>query len=271
MKNAAPFADRYGPWAVVLGASEGIGRAWALALAERKLSIVLVARRPEPLAATADEVRALGVQAEVVSLDLASPSATAELARALGAREVGFVVYNACYSKIGPYLDMTGAERETTVMVNVQAPMDVADHFGRQMQERGRGALVFMSSMSGFQGTELIGAYAASKAFMTTLAESLWAELEPTGVQVLACVAGATRTPNFERATPADKQDGTFPQLPEEVVADGLRALARGHGPTVVTGKINRLAYHVVRRFLSRAIAVRFLSGQTKALYAKEG
>lgn len=262
-----PFCERYGPWAVVLGASEGIGRAWSLALAREGLDVVLVARRKDKLLATAAEVQALGRQAHTLSLDLGERDAGARLAEALAPLDVGLVVYNACFSRIGRFLDLSEDDKVATVDVNARGPLLVAHHLAPRLVARGRGGIVLMSSMSGFQGSAMVGVYAATKAFDTVLGEMLWAELGPRGVDVLVCAAGATLTPNFMAATPGDKQKDALPMPPEDVVAGALRALRKGRGPTFIPGWVNRIAYLIFGKLLPRRSAVRFMSAQTTALY----
>ena len=121
-----------------------------------------------------------------------------------------------------------------------------------------------MSSMSGFQGSALVGSYAASKAFNTNLAESLWAELRPHGVDVLACVAGATATPGFESSTPTDKQGKAFPMRPEAVAREGLAAL--GGGPVHIAGHMNRFV-NTFSRLMTRRQRTVFFSRAIQGIY----
>lgn len=177
---------------------------------------------------------------------------------------MGLLVYNACYSKLGEFTELSLAECTTTLDVNSRGPLVLAHRMAPRLIERGRGGLILMSSMAGFQGSALVGTYAATKAFDTILAESLWAELSPQGVDVLACVAGATSTPGFERTTPDDKQSKAFPMRPEAVAREGLAAL--GRRPVHIAGRINRLAGRVTG-LMSRAQRTRFFSKTTRDLY----
>lgn len=259
------FPIRYGPWALVAGASEGLGAAWSRALAARGLPVVLVARREGPLEAVAAEVRALGVEAHVLALDLGADDVVERLTAGLEGREIGLLVYNACFSKVGLFLDLTETDRMATVDVNVRGPVRLAGALAPAMVSRGRGGIVIMSSMSGFQGSAMVGTYAATKAFDTVFAEVLWEELGPHGVDVLACVAGATSTPAFERVTPLAKRAMAYPMEPEAVVAEALEALGR-RGPTWVVGRLNRWVHRVIS-LLPRRRAVRFLSDTTRSMY----
>ncbi len=264
------FRERYGPWALIAGASEGIGAAFADEAARRGLDLVLVARRREKLEAAAQALRdAHGVTVLTVSADLGRADVLDTLDAALEGREVGLVVYNACHSVIGEFLDLSVADRLATLDVNVRGPVLLAGHFGAQMAARGRGGLVLMSSLSGFQGTAMVGIYAATKAFDTTLAEVLWEELGRKGVDVLGCVAGATLTPNFMAQTPESVRGTARPGHPEQVAREALDHL--GRGPVWIPGAFNRLVHFGTRHLLGRRAAVRLFSANTRKMYDRSG
>lgn len=259
------FHHRYGPWAVVAGASEGIGRAYAHALAEKGLDVVLVARRRELLEAEAELIRRRHrVQVETVSLDLGAPDLATRFEQVLEGKDVGMLVYNACYSKIAPYLESDLASKLTTIDVNCRGPVILTSMLGERLAARGRGGMIIMSSMAGNQGSAMVATYAASKAFDTVLGEGLWAELSPKGVDVLVCIAGATSTPNFLAQTPEKKRAQVFPMTPEDVARGGLAHLQKG--PVYVAGPLNR-AVATVTRMIGRKNAVSFMSKNTRKVY----
>ena len=138
-----------------------------------------------------------------VVLDLAEPDTAAALQRASAELDIGFLVYNAAHSIIGPFLDHSVDEHLKEIAVNCRAPPAFTHHFAGCMAGRGGGGIVLLSSMAGFQGSPLISNYAATKAYNMILAEGLWDEFRESGVDVLACCAGATRTPNYLRSEPA--------------------------------------------------------------------
>ena len=198
------FRSKYGPWALVAGASEGIGAAFADELAARGLPLILLARRVEPLDALAAQLRAAhGVEVRTASVDLGAPSLLDDVRRVCAGLEVGLLVYNAAVSLIGPFLEQSLDDKLRALDVNCRGPLILSDELGRAMVRRGRGGIVLMSSLAGTQGTPYVATYAATKAFNLVLAEGLWDELREHGVDVLACRAGATRTPAFERSKPA--------------------------------------------------------------------
>jgi short-subunit dehydrogenase len=261
------WTRRYGPWALVAGASEGLGEAFAHGLARRGVNLVLVARGRPKLDAVADAVRtAHGVEVVVGTVDLGAPDVLDRLAPLVDGRDLGLLVYNACASHIGEVLALTEAQREATLDVNVRGVVRLTTWLAPRLVARGRGGLLLMSSMSGFQGAAMVGLYAATKAFDTVFGETLWEELGPRGVDVLVCAAGATRTPAFLAVTPKARQGDALPMEPGPVAEEALEALGRG-GPTLVPGRTNRLARVLLGRVLSRRAAVRFISRSTRRMY----
>ena len=209
----ASFTNRYGPVALIVGASEGIGAAFARELAGAGLHLVLVARRPAPLELLADALRAKhGVTVRTLSCDLGDPAAADAVLDACRDLQVGLLVYNAAASSVGRFLDIPVAAHRRAVRVNAAGPVILAHALGGPMAERGRGGIVLMSSLTAFQGTPLVASYGATKAFNLVLAEGLWGELKERGVDVLACCAGATLTPGYERATPSRSRSRFAPK-----------------------------------------------------------
>jgi uncharacterized protein len=191
---ATAFADRYGPTALVTGASSGIGRALACEAANRGLDVVLVARRASVLRDLADDISArYGVRADVRPHDLADPSAAARLAEETADHDIGLV---AAAAGFGTSTTLAGAdlaaEREM-LHVNCGAVVELAATFGTRMVRRGRGGMILLSSIVAFQGAPNAAHYAATKAYVQTLAEGLHVELAPRGVDVLAAAPGPVR------------------------------------------------------------------------------
>jgi short-subunit dehydrogenase len=262
------FRARYGPWAVIAGASEGIGRAFAHALAARGVDLLLIARRPGPLEAEAHLLRRRHrVQVVTAPLDLGRPDLAQAYTAAVDGRDVGLLIYNACASTIAPFVETPLADQMGVIDVNCRGLLVLTSIAAERLCARGQGGMVLMSSLSGFAGTALLASYAASKAFTTVLGETLWSELGPRGVDVLVCAPGATSTPTFENRTPAEKRGRVFP-ISADLVAEG--ALANlGRGPLFIPGAINRFA-HGASKLLSRRAATRFMSDGTRRLYARE-
>ncbi|MEZ4241131.1 MAG: SDR family NAD(P)-dependent oxidoreductase [Myxococcota bacterium] len=256
------FSERYGPWAVVAGASEGLGAAFARSLAQRGVDLVLLARRADALEALA---ATLPVAVRCVPGDLADPALPERLHEATADLEVGLAVYNAAASCPGPLLAHPLAAALQVVDVNVRGPLVLTHALAPAMVARGRGGLVLMSSLVGLQGSPNLAAYAASKAFTTVLGQSLWAELRPQGVDVVVSCAGAIATPNYRRAS---RKDAPGTVAPEQVAEQALDAL--GRGPLVVPGAVNRLAAFLLPR-IPRRWALALLGRSTDDALTLEG
>ncbi len=266
--NDDAFAPRYGPVALVAGASEGIGAAFARQLAAAGLDLVLVARRVEPLFKLAEELRAAhGIAIRTVPCDLAEESVADVIVDGCRGLTIGLLVYNAAASSVGRFLDTPVSTHLRSVHVNARGPVLLAHALGGPMARRGHGGIVLMSSLTAFQGTPFVAAYGATKAFNLVLAEGLWSEFKERGVDVLACCAGATLTPGYERATPvrAGSRFAPQPQDPEEVAGEALAAL--GRQPLVITGRGNRIASFVMRRLFSRRLAAATMATEMRKRY----
>ena len=234
------FAEKYGPWGVVLGASEGLGEAYARGLASRGLNVVVAARRSEPLQRVADDIATQhGVETRPVALDLAGPHFLDQLRAVTDGLEVGLVVYNGAAGYIGSFLDGSDAI-SSIVAVNCTGPLLVCDHFGRLLVDRGRGGIVLMGSAAGLAGSAYNSAYAASKAFDLVLGESLWAEWRDKGVDVIAVIGPAIDTPTYRSSlSPEARAKMPTPMEPAVVVEEVFGAL--GTDPSFVPGELGAL------------------------------
>ena len=226
------------------------------------MNLVLLARREEQLTATAARLKqAHGVDVIAVVADLADVGDVRTKVARLGV-DIGLLVYDAAYAPIGRFGDMTEDQLAQVAAVNVTAPLLLTKLLSAPMIERGRGGIVLMSSLAGSQGSPNIAAYAATKAFNAILAEGLWSELKPRGVDVIACVAGAILTPGYQQAEGSKPAPGTL--APETVAEQTLNAL--GRGPIVIPGAVNKLGRFVLTRLLSRRAAIGIMSKNTGGL-----
>jgi short-subunit dehydrogenase len=241
MSLDAAFADRYGPWAFVAGASEGIGAAFARQLAAAGVNVVLTARRRAVLDALADEIRAeSSADVRVAPFDLTSSRLVDELAQAVGDLDVGLMIYNAgAETGSGRFVERPVDDALHLVDLNCRGPIVLTHWFGGRMVARGRGGMILMTSMAAGAGAAYNATYGATKAFDRTLAEALWVELGQHGVDVVAVVAGLTDTPAM-RAVGLALDDSAPMMSSDEVAAEGLAAL--GRGPMWVAGDFNREA-----------------------------
>ncbi|MEQ6900935.1 SDR family NAD(P)-dependent oxidoreductase [Nocardioides sp. YIM 152588] len=243
-------AERYGPWAVIAGGSEGVGASFAHRLAEAGVNLVLVARKPGPLESTAASVRALGVEVRTLSLDLTDAASVDRLADATADLEVGLLIYNAGANSYGKrFLDGELDGFRGVIDLNVTTPLALVHHYGRLMRTRGRGGIVLVGSLAGYLGTAREGVYGAAKAFGRIFAEGLWLELRDHGVDVLELVLGVTRTPAMERAGLDFDLPGLVVGEPDAIAREGLAEL--GDGPVHVISGNERIV--ALRSDLDRA------------------
>jgi short-subunit dehydrogenase len=259
--------EKYGRLALVAGASEGIGAAFATALAAAGMDLILVARRMELLQTLASSLSTrYSVHVDCISCDHADSAAPQQLQQATAGREIGLLVYNAAIPYIG-YFERDSPEHHTQMaQANMITPMLLTQLFGIEMLARGRGAVILMASLAGFQGSGFLTTYAASKAFDRVLAESLWYEWKDRGVDVIACCAGATSTPNYVNTKP-EKSSPFAPrvQTPEEVVRECLDKL--GKVPSFVTGTGNKIASFFMQRLMPRRVAITIMGDTARKMY----
>lgn len=214
----------YGPWAVVTGASDGIGSAFCEALAAAGFNLVLVARRREALAAIATALaERFAIQVRVIALDLGEPDQAQALAAATGGLDVGLFVAAAGFGTSGPFIASDIADEENMLDVNMRAVLTGTHHFATRFAARGKGGIVLLSSLVAFQGVPLQSHYAATKAWVQVLAEGLRAELKPLGVDVLSVAPGPVRTGFAARAGLVTG----MADLPAIVAVNALKALGR--------------------------------------------
>jgi short-subunit dehydrogenase len=237
-----------GKTALITGASSGIGAAFARALAAQGAHLILVARSEAKLRDLATGLSAQHtIRAEALPCDLSRPQAGQQVFAATLQRglPVDLLINNAGFATYGAF-DRLDAEREQQeILLNVAAVVDLTHRFLPAMLARGSGAIVNVASTSAFQPTPYMAVYGASKAFVLSFSEALWAEYRSKGIRVLALCPGPTSTDFF---TVVGTEDASFgaKETPEKVAQVALRALQRGR-PSVISGRMNWLQAHSVR------------------------
>ncbi len=260
--KAARFKEKYGPYALVAGGSDGLGFAFAEAAARRGLNLILIARRKERLEAAAARLKEI-YKIDVISItaDMADFGCVKKSIDALDV-QIGLLIYNAAFAPIGLFENTSGEDLALAAAVNVNTPLLLAKHLSAAMIRNGRGGIVLMSSLAGTQGSPKLAAYAATKSFNAVLAEGLWAELKPRGVDVLGCCAGAVLTPGYQKAEKIKRAPGTMQAAKvAEITLDAL-----GRGPIIVPGAVNKIGRFALMRLLSRRAAVNIMSKNTGGL-----
>lgn len=249
--------EQHGAWAVIAGGSEGLAVDFADRLAAAGINLVLLARNAAKMEELADNIRAThGVEVRCAAVDLTAPNMLAQVAAATGGLEVGSLFYVAGAGRDPlPLIEQPIADALHTINLNVVGQTLLAQHFGAGMAARGRGAIVLIGSLGCVAGSKRLAVYTASKAYTWILAEGLWAELQPLGVDVIGLLIGRTRTPALERSTfgqqsdmgaaePAavvdyaleNLQDGPIVVPPDlQQSFDALRSMPRGKAVKIMT------------------------------------
>ena len=206
-----------------------------------------------------------GVDIRNLVFDLTGGDVLETVRRETEGLEIGLLVCNAALSVIGPFLDEPLEKHLSELELNCRVPLILSHLLGGPMARRGRGGILLMSSLAGSQGSPFIANYAATKAYDRVLAEGLWGELRARGVDVLACCAGATRTPKYLAGQPDGGSSFFVPEMePDEVVAQALAAL--GRSPSMVPGRVNRTAAFIMQRLLPRRVAVAMMGRSTRGM-----
>jgi uncharacterized protein len=260
------FAVKYGPWAIIAGASDGLGAAFARYVAGQGVNLVLVARRAALLEDLGQELRGeYAVRVSTLAVDLADPSQLQRLIEHTAELEIGLLVYVASRSNIGPFLDQPVGEHLAGLALNCGGPVVLAHHYGNLMRRRRRGGIVLLSSFSAIVGCPMVAHYAATKAYNRVLAESLWSELRGSGVDVLGSVVGQVDTPQTTARAPDYSHWLAPPEMSAKAVVDDTFAHL-GRGGSVVIGRGNRVNALLVG-LLPRRVATTLVGAVTRRLY----
>ncbi len=260
----------YGPWAVVTGASSGIGRAFAEQLAAAGLHLVLAARSTDRLASLGATLRRThGIQHRVVTVDLREPEAARTLVDATADLDVGLLVSNAGAGRPGLLLDQDLDELHHRLTLNATTHLDLAHAFGRRFVARGRGGIVLVSALGAIHGLPNMAHESAAKAYVLNLGEALHYELEAAGVDVMVLLPGNVDTPIID-AFGVDRSSMPIrPQPAATAVAESLVAFRRGR-PTHIPGRLMRVMTRVLPRTRSIRLNGRLLARAARALADRE-
>ncbi|MEL7368500.1 MAG: SDR family NAD(P)-dependent oxidoreductase [Myxococcota bacterium] len=254
--------QRYGPWAVITGASDGIGRQIAEQLADAGLNLVLVARREAILGEMANAIRTRsGVEVTLLAADLSQRASVQHVLDATAALDVGLLVAAAGFGTSGDLIDGDLEQELNMVDVNCRALLHMVHAFGRRLRDRGRGGIILMSSLVGFQGVPRAANYAGTKAYVQSLAEGLSHELGPLGVDVIASAPGPVHSGFAARANMRMSSALT----PKVVARETLARL--GHARVVRPGFMTKfllLSLSLLPRWMRVRIVGQVMYGMTK-------
>ena len=258
-------ADRFGPWAVVTGASSGIGKEFACQLAAARINVVLIARRLAELTSIgADLAARYGVDFRAVGVDLSEPALLAPIIDATADLDIGLLVSNAGAAQPGAFLDSDLEAQRRIVRLNTTAHLDLTHQFGQKLARRGRGGIVLVSALGAVHGVPYMANSAATKAYVSSLGDGLHVELARHGVHVTVLHPGPTRTPVLaELGLDATKMP-IAPMAVDRCVSETLQALARNRA-RCVPGRINRVMVSLTPPRLTRMMMAAMLSQPDQA------
>jgi len=246
--------QRYGEWAMITGGSSGIGAALARILAAQGMHLVLVARRSDALIAFAGELtRKHRVQVRVLSADLATAEGSRQVLSAVEDIEVGLLVPCAAVEERGYFVECSNYQLESMLQLNVASPMMLVRRLGAKMASRGRGAILLVSSLSGWMPQPYMAQYGACKAYIAALGAALHVEMKDKGVDVSVLSPGPTDTPMAAGTGIDFAKMGMTKMTPHQVAMSGLSAL--GRRMDAIPGGKNRLMAWMMSRLMSRARA----------------
>ena len=245
---------RFGPWALVTGASSGIGKEFARQIAASGINIVLVARREGLLKEVGVEFsKRYGVEHRVVVLDVSREDFIGQLASATDDLDIGLVVSNAGTGNPGEFLKLDRQLHRATLRVSTMAHLDITHHFGAKLAKRRRGGLILAGAMGAENGVPCMANDGAAKAYVHSLGEALHYEFKPLGVYVTVLAAGFTNTAVLEKFGLDPKTMPMKPMSVEQCVSEGLSGLLKNRSK-IVPGQLNRILNALVPASLARKI-----------------
>jgi short-subunit dehydrogenase len=272
------FAQKYGPWALIVGASEGLGAAFADNCAQRGLNVALAARRQPALEGVARDLeQRYPIKTRSIVADAGKPDFMDKIKQGVEGVEIGFMIFNAAAEPGGPFLRITLEDHLNNIQVNCVAPTQLTYWLGGQMTARKRGGVVLVTSSGALQGIAHWASYGAAKSYELILGEGLWDEFRDHGVTATSYVVGSTATPTFQRIQkklnlpfagdfdPKDFAPGTpLPRTPAEVAANLFPQLE--DGPRLYSHPDDKASYEASLH-LSRAELVGRIGESSKVYF----
>jgi len=244
--------ERFGPWALITGASSGIGKEFTRQIAASGINVVLVARRSALLAELGRAIsQEFNVQYRALAMDLSQEGFIAGLADATRDIDIGLVVSNAGTANSGEFLKLDQQLLQETLRLNTMAHLDIAHYFGRKLAERRRGGLILVGAMGAENGVPRIANDGAAKAYVHSLGEALHYEFKPLGVYVTVLATGFANTAVLEKLGFDPKTMPMKPMSVEQCVSEGLSGLRRNRS-RIVPGRLNRIMNALVPASLAR-------------------
>lgn len=254
MNAEKTFIEKYGTWALITGASSGIGKALALKAASQGLDIILVARGREKLEETAKDIQErFSVQVKSIAVDISTEAGINYLMEETQADAIGFLILSAGVESDGPFIDADLKKQKYVIDLNVTSTVVLAHHFAKRMSAQKRGGILFVSSLVGHIPSPYFATYAATKSFVLSFGTSLYAELKTSGVDVSVLSPGVTETAMYEQMGIDWSKTPVKPMQATDVAEEALRYF--GKKLSIIPGGQNRFVAFITKRILSRSFA----------------
>ncbi len=260
---------RYGTWALVAGAAEGIGEGFSRELASRGFNLILVDRKAESLQSLANTLRSsCAIDTVEIHLDLATPDAAEKCLEAMKKADCRLLAYVAGWSIVSPFTNLDSNELDGFLAVNTRTLLHLVHGLARRLDSAAAtGGIILVSSLAGLIGPKYVATYAATKSFAIRLSEALYGEFSEKGIDILACCSGTVATPTYLAGKPDLSRMKPPFQQPSEVARYALKHM--GHSPVCIPGFMNRLQYFLLLNLLSRNLARKLVNNAMQKMYGK--
>ncbi len=259
--------QKYGNWALVAGAAEGIGEGFTTVLAEMGFNIILVDQNLAAMNTLAINImQNHNIETRILRLDLIDGDSAAkclDAAKSVGAR---LLVYVAAYSRVKRFSELKSDDLDGFLNINCRTLLHLVHGFSNHLiQENKNGGIILLSSLAGLIGPQYVATYAATKAFIIRLAEALRDELKGKRIDILACAAGTVSTPTYRKSKPSFEKMKPPVMQPDEVAGYAISRL--GKASLCIPGLSNRLTYFFLLKILPRSLASRLVNQAMKKMY----
>ncbi|MGK9368988.1 SDR family NAD(P)-dependent oxidoreductase [Melioribacter sp. Ez-97] len=256
------LANKYGKWAIVTGASSGIGKEFALYLAKEKINLILISRRSKD--ELANQLRNnYGVEVIALDLDLSEPDNLRLIQKEIEEKDIGILINNAGFGKAGNFMNHDIRVYSEMIILNCLAPVYLTNLALEKMLKKRKGAIIFLGSLVAYQPTPYMSVYSATKSFDLTLGLSLYGEYKKKGIDILVVNPGPTKT-EFHKVAGSD--GGYFQREAPDVVKTAIRSL--GKKPTVLDGIINKILV-LAGRFIPVKLSLAITEKIARSIYVK--
>ncbi len=257
---------KYGEWAFIAGAAEGIGAAFSDALAEQGMNLILADKNLSSMNLLADHLESIyGIKTVRIFQDLSEENASQDCFEKAKSIDFRLMVYIPAFSPVRKFTEYSSGDIDQFISLNAKTPVHMIHSLLKNRHRGEQYGIILMSSLAGLLGPALAAPYAATKAFNLILSESLFYELKNDKVDILACCAGPTSTPTYWSSNPGKQGKLIGVMQPSEVA--GYALIMLGKRSFCIPGWKNRLFYYLLTRVMPRKIAGHLVSRSMIKMY----